>query len=205
MTATTKARPLFDPPIVRRALVDAFRKLDSARQVRNPVMFTVFVGSILTTGLGHPGHLTAPARSRPAFILAASPPGCGSPCCLPTLPRRWPKGAARPRPTRCAPRAEMSRQEAGEPRTAPTSSPTSAAALRKDDVVLVEAGDLVPGDGEVIEGVASVDESAITGESARSSAKAAATAAASPAARASCPIGWSCASPPIPAKPFWTA
>src|SRR6188472_1738878 len=64
MTTTSKARPLFDPPIVRRAIVDAVLKLDPRRQLRNPVMFTVFVGSILTTGLGiyalaHPGTESA--------------------------------------------------------------------------------------------------------------------------------------------------
>ncbi len=64
--------------------------------------------------------------------------------------------------------------------------------IRKGDVVLVEAGDYVPVDGEVVAGIASVDESAITGETPRSSAKAAAIAAASPAARGSCPTGsWS--------------
>jgi len=52
MAASIKARPLFDPPIVRRAIVDAFKKLDPRRQLRNPVMFTVLVGSILTTLLG---------------------------------------------------------------------------------------------------------------------------------------------------------
>ncbi len=52
MSSTAKARSLFDPPIVRRALVDAVLKLNPRRQVRNPVMFTVFVGSILTTWLG---------------------------------------------------------------------------------------------------------------------------------------------------------
>src|SRR5450631_750204 len=52
MSATAKARPLFDLPIVRRAIWDAFKKLEPRRQLRNPVMFTVFVGSILTTGLG---------------------------------------------------------------------------------------------------------------------------------------------------------
>src|SRR5258708_33871217 len=52
MITTTKARSLFDPPIVRRALLDSVLKLNPRRQVRNPVMFTVFVGSILTTWLG---------------------------------------------------------------------------------------------------------------------------------------------------------
>ena len=51
MAAQAKARPLFDPPIVRRAVLDSFRKLDPRHQLRNPVMFTVFVGSLLTTGL----------------------------------------------------------------------------------------------------------------------------------------------------------
>ena len=51
MAAHAKARPLFDPPIVRRALLDSFRKLDPRREIRNPVMFTVYIGSILTTGL----------------------------------------------------------------------------------------------------------------------------------------------------------
>jgi K+-transporting ATPase ATPase B chain len=63
-----------------------------------------------------------------------------------------------------------------------------------------EAGDIIPADGEVIEGIASVDESAITGESAPVIREAAATAAPSPAARASFPTGWSCASPAIPAR-----
>src|SRR6185436_7498904 len=64
MSHTTKARPLFDPPIVRRAIIDSFFKLNPKRQLRNPVMFTVLVGSLLTTGLGiyalgHPGPESA--------------------------------------------------------------------------------------------------------------------------------------------------
>ena len=107
-------------------------------------------------------------------------PGCGSPCCSPTSPRRWPKGAARPRPTpcaapgtRCRPRSSSirppsrctnrSRRRCSIAARSPWSRPPT---LRKGDVVLVEAGDYIPVDGEVIEGVASVDESAITGESA---------------------------------------
>ena len=68
---------------------------------------------------------------------------------------------------RCGPRAATcTAKQLDEPRYGAKHRPTPAALLRKDDVVLVEAGDFVPGDGEVIEGVASVDESAITGESA---------------------------------------
>src|SRR5262245_7751232 len=71
MAATMKARPLFEAPIVRRAVVDSFRKLDPRRQLRNPVMLTVFVGSILTTGLGIHALVTAGQES-PAFIFAVS-------------------------------------------------------------------------------------------------------------------------------------
>src|SRR5262245_38201953 len=71
MAATAKARPLFDPRIVRRALIDSLKKLDPRHQVRNPVMFTVFVGSILTTGLGIYA-LFGFLEESPAFILHIS-------------------------------------------------------------------------------------------------------------------------------------
>src|SRR5215471_11550002 len=66
-----KARPLFDPPIVRRAIVDAFKKLDPRRQVRNPVMFTVLVGSVLTTILWIQAFAGGGEES-PAFIFGIS-------------------------------------------------------------------------------------------------------------------------------------
>ena len=96
-------------------------------------------------------------------------------------------------------------QEARRRRSAMRASATvpSTPTLRKGDVVLVEAGDLIPGDGEVIEGVASVDESAITGESApviRESRRR--LARRSPAARACCPTGSSCASRANPGESF---
>ena len=71
MSNLTKARPLFDPPIVRRAALEAFLKLDPRHQLRNPVMFVVLVCSILTTVLGVQalgGHGEAPA----GFVLAVS-------------------------------------------------------------------------------------------------------------------------------------
>ena len=166
MSATAKARPLFDPPIVRRALVDAFAKLDPRRQVRNPVMFTVFVGSVLTTGLGLralfvTGHGVAGVhlrRLRVAVVHGAVRQLRRSDG---RRPRQGPgRCAARRRAGTWRPRSSTSRG------TAAAHRPVGASTLRKGDVVLVEAGDLIPGDGEVIEGVASVDESAITGESA---------------------------------------
>src|SRR3984957_11208165 len=80
---------------------------------------------------------------------ARSPLGCGSQCCSPILPRLSPKGAARRKPT-----------------LGGVVEGVNALDLRLGDVVLVEANEIIPGDGEILEGVASVNESAITGESA---------------------------------------
>ena len=66
-----KSRPLFDPPIVKRAVVDAFRKLDPRHQVRNPVMFVVEIGSFFTTGLFF-HSLGSGGEARPSFIFAIS-------------------------------------------------------------------------------------------------------------------------------------
>ena len=92
--------------------------------------------------------------------------GCGSRCSSPTSPRRWPRGAARPRPPRCARCARRSRRGALVDGQAGKEERCRPRALRKGDLVVVEAGELIPGDGEIVEGIASVDESAITGESA---------------------------------------
>jgi K+-transporting ATPase ATPase B chain len=159
------ARPLFEATIVRRAIVDAFRKLDPRHQVRNPVMFVVEVGSVLTTSLfvqAIVGKGEAPA----GFIFAVS---------------LWlwftvvfanfaeamaeGRGKAQAESLRKA-RKDISAKKLAQPRRDAVKSPVLASELRKDDHVFVEAGDFIPGDGEIVDGVASVDESAITGESA---------------------------------------
>src|SRR4051812_23601493 len=71
MTTKAQARPLFDPPIVRRALVDALLKLDPRRQVHNPVMFTVLVGSAFTTGLTVHALIGA-SEEAPGFVLGVA-------------------------------------------------------------------------------------------------------------------------------------
>jgi K+-transporting ATPase ATPase B chain len=160
-----QARPLFEPAIVKRAVVDSFRKLDPRHQIRNPVMFVVEVGSLLTTGLvvqAIAGHGEAPT----GFILAV------------TL---WlwftvlfanfaeamaeGRGKAQADSLRKARKDIQAKRLEAARRDAPTTA-VLASYLRKGHLVLVEAGDLVPCDGEIVEGVASVDESAITGESA---------------------------------------
>jgi potassium-transporting ATPase ATP-binding subunit len=165
MAASIKARPLFDPPIVRRAVVDAFKKLDPRRQLRNPVMFTVLVGSILTTLLGIQALLQS-GQEPPVFIFAVS-----AWLWFTVLFANFAEAMAEGRGKAQADSLRMTRGEVAakkldEPRYGASHRLVSASSLRKGDVVSVEAGDLVPADGEIIEGVASVDESAITGESA---------------------------------------
>jgi K+-transporting ATPase ATPase B chain len=165
MAASIKARPLFDPPIVRRAIFDAFKKLDPRHQVRNPVMFTVLVGSVLTTLLGFQA-LAPGSHEPPVFIFAVS-----AWLWFTVLFANFAEAMAEGRGKAQADSLRLSRGETSakkldEPRRGSSHRLVSASSLRKGDVVLVEAGDLVPADGEVIEGVASVDESAITGESA---------------------------------------
>jgi len=147
------------------AIAAAFRKLSPRQQFRNPVMFIVFVCSVLTTGLwvqALAGHGEAPA----GFILwvaiwlwftllfanfaEAIAEG---------------RGKAQAKALRGA-RRDVVAHKLAAPERRDAVTFVSASDLRKGDIVLVEAGEAVPGDGEVIDGAASVDESAITGESA---------------------------------------
>ena len=135
------------------------------RQLRNPVMFIVFVGSILTTGLGIHA-LLGEGQESSGFIFAVS-----AWLWFTVLFANFAEAMAEGRGKAQADSLRATRQDVHakkllEPRYGANQQPTSASSLRKGDVVLVEAGELVPSDGEVIEGVASVDESAITGESA---------------------------------------
>jgi len=160
-----EARPLFEGPIVRRAIVDSVRKLDPRHQVRNPVMFVVEIGSILTTGLfvqALVGHGEAPA----GFILAIT-----LWLWFTVLFANFAEAMAEGRGKAQADSLRRARKDIqakliSEPRREAVTRPVFASELRKGDFVIVEAGDFVPGDGEIVDGVASVDESAITGESA---------------------------------------
>src|SRR5579871_2464612 len=166
MTSTTKARPLFDPPIVRRALIDSVMKLDPRRQVRNPVMFTVFVGSILTTGLGIDALIHHRGQETPVFIFAISA-WLWFTVLFANFAEAMAEGRGKAQADSLrAARRDVVAKKLSQPKYSANHQPAPASSLRKGDVVLVEAGDMVPADGEVIEGVASVDESAITGESA---------------------------------------
>ncbi|MBX7223237.1 MAG: potassium-transporting ATPase subunit KdpB [Blastocatellia bacterium] len=168
MTSPNK-RPLFDLPIVKRALRDSLVKLDPRHQVKNPVMFVVEVGSVLTTLLlvhdvvtGQTAHLGFAVQVTlwlwftVLFANFAEAMAEG-------------RGKAQADTLRKAKTETVAHRILGDVKGAPPAlqlETVPAPKLRKDDVVLVKAGEFIPGDGEVIEGVASVDESAITGESA---------------------------------------
>jgi K+-transporting ATPase ATPase B chain len=165
MTSHATTRSLLDFPILRRALLESFYKLSPRKQMRNPVMFTVFIGSALTTGLGFQAWLDTGWEST-AFIFAVS-----GWLWFTVLFANFAealaegRGKAQADSLRCA-RRDVRAKQLDAPRYGAKYCLRSAAMLRRGDTVLVEAGESIPGDGEVIEGVASVDESAITGESA---------------------------------------
>ena len=161
-----RARPLFEAAMVRRALFDSFVKLDPRRMIRNPVMFVVEVGSAFTTILGLHAVITHQGDAAPAFVLSVS-----AWLWLTVLFANFAeavaegRGKAQADTLRKARQSVLARRLEAPRRDAPFCELDSAR-LRAGDHVLVEPGMLVPSDGEVVEGVASVDESAITGESA---------------------------------------
>ena len=166
MATSDKARPLFDLPIVGQATIDSFKKLTPQRQVRNPVMFVVYVGSILTTLLWGQALVTGRGEASAGFIF-----GVTLWLWFTVLFANFAeamaegRGKAQAASLRKARRDLLAKRLVRPERTAKYEN-VSATSLRKGDVVLVEAGDVIPADGGIIEGVASVNESAITGESA---------------------------------------
>ena len=157
---------LFDPKLIGPALLDSVRKLDPRMQWRNPVMFVVYLGTILTAILysqALAGHGEAPA----GFILAIA-----IWLLFTVLFANFAEALAEGRSrAQAASLRGMRKAVLAKKLLHPTlnrreTTRVQAEELRKGDVVLVEAHDDIPADGEVIEGAASVDESAITGESA---------------------------------------
>jgi len=159
----SQGRSLFDPEIVRPALLESLRKLDPRVQVRNPVMFVVEIGAVITTvalltrlfgggplGGGHEPSwfsftITVWLWLTVVFANLAEALAEG-------------RGRAQAASLRAMRTETVARlRDGGE---------KAASELTRGDVVVVEVGETIPGDGTVIEGIASVDESAITGESA---------------------------------------
>lgn len=157
--------PLFDRAIVLTACGDALKKLLPQAQWKNPVMFVVYLGSILTTLLWFQS-LGGQGEAPSGFILSITL-WLWFTVLFANFAEALAEGRSR---AQAASLRGMKRQTLAkllqQPKHGAPWLPTEASLLRKDQVVLIEAGDLVPLDGIVIEGVASVDESAITGESA---------------------------------------
>jgi potassium-transporting ATPase ATP-binding subunit len=150
-----EARSLFDREILRQALVDSVAKLDPRVQFRNPVMFVVLVGSVITLieAIAHPGKFT---WSITIWLF------------LTVIFANFAEAMAEGRGKAQADtlRKMRSETEARRLNADGTETLVPAAELAKGDMVVCEANDLIPSDGEIVEGIASVDESAITGESA---------------------------------------
>jgi K+-transporting ATPase ATPase B chain len=149
----------------RRALMDSVRKLNPRLMARNPVMFVVEVGSVVTTGLwiqalfGHGEAATWYIGSVSLWLWFTVLFANFSEALAEG------RGKAQAEALRKA-RKDTKAKRLHDPRYGSTYDVVASTMLRKDDMYLVEAGDIIAADGEVIEGVASVDESAITGESA---------------------------------------
>ena len=165
MVTTVKARSLFDPTIVRQAIIDSFRKLTPRRQVRNPVMFVVYVGSILTTLLW--SQAVTGKGEAPAWFIFWVSVWLWFTVLFANFAEAMAegRGKAQAASLRKA-RRDLQAKRLVRPQRGANFELVPATSLRKGNVVLVEAGDFIPVDGEVIEGVASVNEAAITGESA---------------------------------------
>jgi K+-transporting ATPase ATPase B chain len=160
-TKRRRARPLFDPPIVKRAVRDSFVKLNPVTMIKNPVMFVVEVGAALTTvlvfrdwraaapDLGFTFQITLWLWFTVLFANFAEAMAEG----------RGKAQAATLRKTKTETVGHCMKNGGKIENVA-------ASQLRQGDIVVCNPNDIIPGDGEVIEGIASVDESAITGESA---------------------------------------
>ena len=159
-----KERSLFDPEILRPAVWESFRKLAPQQVIKNPVMFVVEIGSVLTTLIWLREMIAPAAGSQPLWFTF----NVSFWLWFTVVVANFAEAVAEGRGKAQAAFLRRMRQETTARRLSngKREEVISASSLRKGDVVVVEAGEIIPGDGDVIEGIASVDESAITGESA---------------------------------------
>jgi potassium-transporting ATPase ATP-binding subunit len=157
----SRSRSLWNWKIVRQAVLDSFTKLNPRAMMKNPVMFVVEVGSVVTTAL----LFKDLARHNPGFSFDLQ---ITLWLWFTVLFANFAEAMAEGRGKAQAETLRRAKAETVARRLLPTgkTEPVPGSKLRAGDVVLVCAGEVIPGDGDVIDGVASVDESAITGESA---------------------------------------
>jgi len=165
---------IWDPKIIRAAIPASFKKLDPRVQVKNPVMFVVEIGSVITTlefvrllFTQPSGNFTRTVLTYETIFVLAVTIWLWFTVIFANFAEAMAegRGKAQADTLRRARTTTMAKRMVSADRTGQVQE-VAAPDLRKGDLVLVEAGDVIPGDGDVVEGVASVDESAITGESA---------------------------------------
>jgi len=155
-----QTKSIFDPELSRQAAIDSFKKLDPRILIRNPVMFVVEVGTVIVGFLTVYYLFEDPSRfayNAAIFLWLL----------LTVLFANFAEGLAEARGRAQAESLRKTRTDTPARRvTDGTEEIVSSSELRRGDVFAVEAGEIIPADGEIVEGIASVDESAITGESA---------------------------------------
>ena len=159
-----KERSLFDPEIMWPAIWDSFRKLTPRHVIKNPVMFVVEIGSVLTTLILVRDLFAPTPGSQPLWFTF----NVSFWLWFTVVFANFAEAVAEGRGKAQAATLRKMRKETNARRlvNGHREEVVPASALRKGDTVVVEAGEIIPGDGDVIQGIASVDESAITGESA---------------------------------------
>jgi K+-transporting ATPase ATPase B chain len=158
-----RAVSAWEGKIVRAALADSFVKLDPRLMAKNPVMFVVEIGSVLTTFIWLHDLLTKAAGAAPAWFTGQVALWLWFTVLFANFAEALAEGRGK---AQAAALRGMRQETVARKRVNGREERVPASSLRRGDEVVVEAGELIPGDGEVIEGIASVDESAVTGESA---------------------------------------
>ena len=163
MASKSKDRSLFDSEILAAASLESLRKLAPQHVAKNPVMFVVEVGSVLTTLIVVRDLFAAPAGAAPVWFTLSVSLWLWFTVVFANFAEAVAEGRGK---AQAASLRKMRKETSARRVTNGREEEVSASTLRRGDVVVVIAGEFIPGDGEIIEGIASVDESAITGESA---------------------------------------
>jgi len=165
MSKDKKTLHLFDPTILRQAAMACFRKLTPASQAKNPVMFTVYIGSMLTTLLAV--QAWTDAGEAPFGFTASVAAWLWATVLFANFAEAMAEGRGKAQAAALRGlRTDVTAKKLATTNRDSLVTNVSADSLHRGEVVLVVAGDTIPCDGDILEGIASVDESAITGESA---------------------------------------
>jgi K+-transporting ATPase ATPase B chain len=165
MRSQAHAIALFDRAILKEAAKESLRKLSPSKVMRNPVMFVVEIGSILTTLVAVRDAIAPTPDSAPLWFTISISLWLWFTVVFANLAEAVAEGRGKAQAASLRKMRTQTTARRLKTRNGPEEA-VAADSLRMGDFVVVDAGELIPGDGEVIEGVASVDESAITGESA---------------------------------------